>query len=80
MNLEIHTKTSLVSPFRYLDWLLNINGHYFAISSQLPWELDKFMELVTDYKQYKFMGMHFRSWKRIAESQKYPSKRYPRVP
>jgi hypothetical protein len=71
MNLEIHTRTSLFHPFRHLDWLININGHYFALSNQLPWELDKFMKLVKDYKQFKFMGVYFRSWKRIAELQEY---------
>ena len=71
MNLEIHTKTSLFYPFRRLNWLLNINGHYFAISSQLPWELDKFMKLVTDYKHYRIFGVYFRTWKQIAEVQEY---------
>ena len=71
MNLEIHTKTSLFSPFKRLDWLLNINGRYFAISRQLPWDLDKFMALVKDYKEYKFLGIYFRTWKRIAELQEY---------
>ena len=70
MNLEIHTKTSLFSPFN-VDWLLNVNGRYFAITKRLPWELDKFMVLVKDYKQWYFLGVYFRSWKRIAELQEY---------
>jgi len=32
MNLEIHTKTSLFRPFN-VDWLLNVNGQYFAITN-----------------------------------------------
>lgn len=69
MNLEIHTKTNF-SPFcDNIDFLLNLNGHYFVISRRLPRTLDRFMELVTEYKQYKFMGVYFRSWKRIAETQ-----------
>lgn len=71
MNLEIHTKTSLFFPFRHLDWLLNVNGHYFAVSRQLPWNLDNFMKLVKDYKQYRLFGLYFRTWKRIAELQEY---------
>lgn len=71
MNLEIHTKTSLFKPFSHLNWLLNLNGHYFAVSSQLPWELDSFMKLVKDYKQYCLFGLYFRTWKQIAEVQEY---------
>jgi hypothetical protein len=70
MNLEIHTKTSLFKPLD-VNWLLNINGQYFAISKNIPKHLDKFMILVKDYKQWCFLGVYFRAWKRIAELQEY---------
>jgi hypothetical protein len=50
---------------------LNINGQYFAISKDIPKHLDLFMKLVKDYKQWYFLGVYFRAWKRIAELQEY---------
>lgn len=69
MNLEVHTNISLLHPFKCVNILLNINGKYFAVSKWPPFNLDSFMKHVQEYKQYKFLGLYFRTWKEISSSQ-----------